>query len=93
MTKPELLTRWFGPRGWSLVVCEVDFKVGGIWRFVLRGPDDTDMGMRGVYREIAPPERLVHTHLFDDVPAGCWISSRGYVSRSRLRVLQASDAR
>jgi uncharacterized protein YndB with AHSA1/START domain len=68
LTKPELLTRWFGPRGWSLVVCEVDLKVGGAWRFVLRGPDGTDMGMRGVYREIAPPERLVHTETFDDFP-------------------------
>lgn len=67
-TKPELLTRWFGPRGWSLVVCEVDLKVGGEWRFVVRGPDGTDMGMRGVYREIVPPERLVSTETFDDYP-------------------------
>src|SRR3979409_1936837 len=67
-TKPELLKRWFGPRGWSLVVCEVDFRVGGSWRFVLRGPDDKDMGMRGVYREIAAPERTVHTESFDDFP-------------------------
>ena len=67
-SKPELLKRWFGPRGWSLVVCEVDFKVGGKWRFVLRGPDGTEMGMRGVYREIAPPERTVHLEMFDDYP-------------------------
>jgi uncharacterized protein YndB with AHSA1/START domain len=67
-TKPELLKRWFGPRGWSLVVCEVDLKVGGAWRFVLRGPDGTKMGMRGVYREIVPPERSVHTESFDDYP-------------------------
>ena len=53
---PELLKRWFGPRGWSLVVCEVDLKVGGGFRFVLRGPDGKQMGMRGVYREIVPPE-------------------------------------
>src|SRR5437879_13296000 len=67
-TKPELLKRWFGPRGWSLVVCEVDLKVGGTFRFVLRGPDGRDMGMRGVYREIVPPERSVHTEPFDDYP-------------------------
>jgi len=67
-TKPELLKRWFGPLGWSLVVCEVDFKVGGAWRFVLRGPDGKEMGMRGVYREIVPPERTVHTESFDDYP-------------------------
>src|SRR5438270_14016237 len=67
-TKPELLKRWFGPRGWSLVVCEVDLRVGGGFRFVLRGPDGRDMGMRGTYREIAPPERSVHTESFEDYP-------------------------
>jgi uncharacterized protein YndB with AHSA1/START domain len=67
-SKPELLKRWFGPRGWSLVVCEVDFRVGGGFRFVLRGPDGSDMGMRGVYREIVPPERSVHMESFDDYP-------------------------
>jgi uncharacterized protein YndB with AHSA1/START domain len=67
-TKPELLKRWFGPRGWSLVVCEVDLRVGGSFRFVMRGPDGKDMGMRGVYREIAAPERSVHMESFDDYP-------------------------
>jgi len=66
--KPELLKRWFGPRGWSLVVCEVDLKVGGGFRFVLRGPDGKQMGMRGVYREIVRPERSVHMESFDDYP-------------------------
>jgi uncharacterized protein YndB with AHSA1/START domain len=67
-SKPELLKRWFGPRGWSLAVCEVDFRVGGGFRFVLRGPDGTEMGMRGVYREIVRPERSVHIESFDDFP-------------------------
>ena len=67
-SKPELLKRWFGPRGWSLIVCEVDFKVGGGFRFMLRGPDGRQMGMRGVYREIMPPERSVHMESFDDYP-------------------------
>jgi len=67
-SKPELLKRWFGPRGWLLAVCEVDLKVGGGFRFVLRGPDGREMGMRGVYREIVPPERSVHMESFDDYP-------------------------
>jgi uncharacterized protein YndB with AHSA1/START domain len=66
-TKPELLKRWLGVRGgWSMVVCEVDLSVGGAYRFVWRGPDGAEMGMGGVYREIAPPERLVATESFDD---------------------------
>jgi uncharacterized protein YndB with AHSA1/START domain len=67
-SKPELLKRWFGPRGWSMPICEVDLKVGGGFRFVLRGPDGKDMGMRGLYREITPPERSVHMESFDDYP-------------------------
>ena len=65
-TKPELLKRWLGAEGWSMVVCEVDLRVGGAYRFVWRGPDGTDMGMGGVYREIVPPERLVTTEAFDE---------------------------
>jgi uncharacterized protein YndB with AHSA1/START domain len=66
-TKPELLERWLGVRGgWSMVVCEVDLRVGGAYRFVWRGPDGAEMGMGGVYREIVPPERLVATESFDD---------------------------
>jgi uncharacterized protein YndB with AHSA1/START domain len=67
-TKPELRKRWFGPRGWTLVVCKVDLRVGGGFRFVLRGPDGGELGMRGVYREIVPPERSVHMESFDDYP-------------------------
>lgn len=65
-TKPELLERWFGARGWNLVVCEIDLRLGGAWRFVSRGPDGTEMGHGGLYRVILPPDRLVYTELFDD---------------------------
>jgi uncharacterized protein YndB with AHSA1/START domain len=74
-SKPELLKRWFGPRGWSLEVCEVDLKVGGGFRFVLQGPDGKKMGMRGVYREIVPPERSVHMESFDDYPGESQVTS------------------
>jgi uncharacterized protein YndB with AHSA1/START domain len=74
-TKPELMKRWFGPRGWSLVVCEIDYRVGGAFRFVLRGPDGTEMGMRGLYREIVPPERSVHMESFDDYPGESQVTS------------------
>jgi len=68
LTQPDLLRRWFGPRGWSLVVCDVDLRVGGKWRFVLQGPGGKKMGMYGVYRELLRPERTVHTESFDDYP-------------------------
>ena len=67
LTKCELLKRWLtGPPGWSMPVCQIDLRVGGAYRFVWRGPDGTEMGMGGVYREIVPPERYVGTEKFDE---------------------------
>jgi len=66
-TKPELLKRWlFGPDGWSMVVCQVDLKVGGAYRYVWRHTNGAEMGMGGIHREIVPPERIVATQLFDE---------------------------
>jgi uncharacterized protein YndB with AHSA1/START domain len=67
LTQAELLKRWLGVfGGWSLAVCEIDLKVGGSFRYVWRGPDGSQMGMRGVYREIVPSERIVSTETFDE---------------------------
>lgn len=61
-TDPEHLPHWMlGPEGWTMPVCEIDLRPGGSWHFVWRRSDGTEMGMRGVYREVSPPERLVHT--------------------------------
>ncbi len=66
-TRPELLKRWLtGPPGWSFLVCEVDLRVGGAYRFVWRNQSGTEMGMGGVYREVQPPDRIVNTELFDE---------------------------
>jgi len=66
MSKPEFLKRWLlGPPGWSMVLCEVDLRMGGAYRFRWRNIDGTEMGMRGVYREIVPPERVVSAESFE----------------------------
>ncbi|TAJ16385.1 MAG: ATPase [Planctomycetota bacterium] len=66
-TKPELLKRWvFGPDGWSMPHCEVDLRVGGRYRYVWKHTRGTEMGMGGVFKEIAAPSRLVATELFDE---------------------------
>jgi uncharacterized protein YndB with AHSA1/START domain len=65
-TKPELIKRWLlGPPGWSMVVCDVDLRIGGGYRYVWRHTNGDEMGMRGTYRDIVPAERVVHTELFD----------------------------
>lgn len=66
-TTPALLRRWLGVfGGWSFDVCEIDLRVGGAYRYVWRGPNGEQMGMGGVYKEIAPPGRLVATERFDE---------------------------
>lgn len=66
-TKPELVKQWLlGPPGWSMPVCEIDLRVGGAYRYVWRRDNGDEMGMGGVYREIAAPERLVSTEKFDE---------------------------
>lgn len=69
MTRPELIKRWlFGPPGWTMVVCEDDARVGGTYHWAWRGPDGAELAMRGVYREVVPPERIVRTETFE---VGC----------------------
>jgi uncharacterized protein YndB with AHSA1/START domain len=84
-TKAEVLTHWYGPRGWSLVVCQVDLRVGGAWHFVVRRANGTEIGMRGTYREIAPPERFVHTQTFDleDFPSELLVTTDLIEDRGR----------
>jgi len=61
-TNPKYLPHWMlGPDGWVMPICEIDLRPGGAWRFVWRHADGSEMEMRGVYREVAPPERLVST--------------------------------
>jgi len=61
-TDPRHLPHWLlGPQGWTMPVCEIDLRPGGAWHFVWRRSEGTEMGMRGVYREVTPPERLVST--------------------------------
>ena len=61
-TDPEHLAQWWGPDGFTLTTHAFDFRVGGIWRFVMHGPDGRDYQNRVTYDEIVPPERIVYHH-------------------------------
>ena len=54
-----MMAQWFGPRGFTNPVCELDVRAGGSIRIVMRGPDGNDYPMTGVFREVLKPERLV----------------------------------
>jgi uncharacterized protein YndB with AHSA1/START domain len=69
MNKPEHVRRWWGilDEHHSVVVCEIDFRPGGKWRFTGRGPRG-DVTFYGVYREIDAPGRVVFTEIFEPFP-------------------------
>jgi uncharacterized protein YndB with AHSA1/START domain len=65
-TDPKELAQWWGPKGFTNPVCEVDLKPGGALRIVMRAPDGGEYPMKGIFREIVPPSRLVFTNIAVD---------------------------
>jgi uncharacterized protein YndB with AHSA1/START domain len=65
---PELIPKWWGPRGTETIVEELDAKAGGNWRFVSRGADGSEIVFRGVFREVTPHRRLAQTFEWDGMP-------------------------
>jgi uncharacterized protein YndB with AHSA1/START domain len=63
---PEHLAHWWGPKDFTLPACTIDFRPGGAYRFHMRSPEGADHWLRGVYREIAEPERLAFTFAWKD---------------------------
>jgi uncharacterized protein YndB with AHSA1/START domain len=61
-TQPELLNQWSSPPGISIEGGDLDLRVGGVWRVVMRAEDGSTREAFGTYREIVPPTRLVYTH-------------------------------
>jgi uncharacterized protein YndB with AHSA1/START domain len=75
---PELIPHWWGPRGTSTVVDDPVATVGGRWRFVIRSSDGSETGFRGVYREIAAPERIAQTFEWEGLPGHVSIDSASF---------------
>ena len=61
-TDPEHLAQWSGPNGFTTTTRTFDFRPGGVWRFVMHGPDGRDYQNRITLDEITPPERIVYRH-------------------------------
>ena len=61
-TDPQHLAQWWGPNGFTITTHSFDFRPGGVWRFVMHGPDGRDYQNRVTYDEIVPPERIVYRH-------------------------------
>lgn len=61
-TDPKHLAQWWGPIGFTTTTLAIDVRVGGVWRFVMHGPDERDYQNRITYDEIVKPERLAYHH-------------------------------
>ncbi len=65
-TQPEQVRHWWGPDGFTQSIHEMEVKPGGVWRFMMHGPDGTDFPNKIVFREVVKPERLSYDHSSDD---------------------------
>jgi uncharacterized protein YndB with AHSA1/START domain len=61
-TDPKHLAQWWGPNGFTTTTMSFDLRPGGIWRFVMHGPDGRDYQNRITFDEIVPPECIVYRH-------------------------------
>jgi uncharacterized protein YndB with AHSA1/START domain len=66
-TDPRHLAQWWGPNGFTTTTHSFDLRPGGVWRFVMHGPDGRDYQNRITFDEVMPPERIVYRHGGDDV--------------------------
>jgi len=62
-TEPEHVAKWWGPDGFTNTVHEMDARPGGVWRFIMHGPDGTDYKNKIVFVEVVKAERLVYDHV------------------------------
>jgi len=69
-TEPERLAKWWGPKGFKVIVSRMDLRPGGIYHYGLKAPDGSDMWGRMAYREIVKPEKIVWVNSFSDEKGG-----------------------
>jgi uncharacterized protein YndB with AHSA1/START domain len=82
-TEPERMMRWWGPRGFTMTLCEMDLRVGGAYRFHMRLPEGSENRSHGVFREIVEPERLVLSW--------AWVDAEGKPGHETLLTLTFAE--
>jgi uncharacterized protein YndB with AHSA1/START domain len=97
VTKAEHVRRWYSCSAVTFATCEIDLRVGGAYRYTMRGPDGVDHTMTGIYREIVAPERIVHTERYEtagftsaDALVTMTLSEQGGKTRLQSIVLHAN---
>jgi uncharacterized protein YndB with AHSA1/START domain len=100
-SKPEHMRCWWGPRGHTMISCDMDFRSGGSYRYVLRKANGKEYAFRGEFREVVPPDRVVQTFEFEGMPGDVTVETLSFTERdgkttltvtSRLNSVEARDA-
>jgi uncharacterized protein YndB with AHSA1/START domain len=60
---PKHIVQWWGPKGFTTTMQEMDFRPGGTWRFIMHGPEGPEYQNQFIYREIVKPERITYSHV------------------------------
>ena len=61
-TDPEHIINWWGPKGFTSTIHNLDFKEGGEWKLTMHGPDGTNYPNRSIFKEIIPFKKIVFEH-------------------------------
>lgn len=62
MTNPKHVVNWWGPRGFSTTIETMDFRVGGVWKHMMHGPDGVNYPNESIFKEIIVPDKIVFSH-------------------------------
>ena len=94
-TDPAHIAQWWGPNGFTTTTSKMEVKPGGMWLFVMHGPDGTDYPNEVRYLEVVEPERLVYEHgpvpkfhvtvTFEDVDGKTKLTMRSLFESAEIR--------
>ena len=97
-SKPEHLRKWFGPVGWPVTLCEMEFREGGRFRIAMTGASgEQNTPFGGTYLEIVPNRKIVYDNAFEELGAERMVvtvtfEERGNRTKLCMRTLFASVA-
>jgi uncharacterized protein YndB with AHSA1/START domain len=91
MSKAEHYPHWWGPRSQEMIFCQLDFRAGGSWRFVTRGPDGDEHAFHGEIRDVVPQERIVQTFEYEGMPGAVMLDSLTLDEHDGKTVLNATS--
>ena len=98
-TTPELVSRWWPGKRGEMRSCEIDLRVGGLWRYVMVASGGYEVAFHGEYREMVPGERLVNTEVYEGAPpeAGAALNTNTFEDleggRTRLTMRTRLDSK